>query len=175
MRSRRLENIFLSNPFIPDIKILFGKEYAVALESRSIIEEMTGYRISDDEAGFIALHFLNAEYGTDIRDAVKFPNLVKKILEIVEEKLQIELDETSLHYERFVTHIKFLLQRVYRKELLPDEESELAELMQKKYQKEYDCSKMVAAYIEEETKCSLSGEEIMYLAIHIRRVTTAEE
>ena len=59
--------------------------------------------------------------------------------------------------------------------LLPDEESELAELMQKKYQKEYDCSKMVAAYIEEETKCSLSGEEIMYLAIHIRRVTTAEE
>lgn len=47
--------------------------------------------------------------------------------------------------------------------------------MQKKYQKEYDCSKMVAAYIEEETKCSLSGEEIMYLAIHIRRVTTAEE
>ena len=98
-----------------------------------------------------------------------------QILEIVEEKLQIELDETSLHYERFVTHIKFLLQRVYRKELLPDEESELAELMQKKYQKEYDCSKMVAAYIEEETKCSLSGEEIMYLAIHIRRVTTAEE
>ena len=67
-----------------------------------------------------------------IFDAVKFPNLVKKILEIVEEKLQIELDETSLHYERFVTHIKFLLQRVYRKELLPDEESELAELMQKK-------------------------------------------
>ena len=106
---------------------------------------------------------------------MKFPNLVKKILEIVEEKLQIELDETSLHYERFVTHIKFLLQRVYRKELLPDEESELAELMQKKYQKEYDCSKMVAAYIEEETKCSLSGEEIMYLAIHIRRGTTAEE
>ena len=99
----------------------------------------------------------------------------KKILEIVEEKLQIELDETSLHYERFVTHIKFCFSGVYRKELLPDEESELAELMQKKYQKEYDCSKMVAAYIEEETKCSLSGEEIMYLAIHIRRVTTAEE
>ena len=139
------------------------------------LEEKLRIRLPEDEAGFIALHFLNAEYGTDIRDAVKFPNLVKKILEIVEEKLQIELDETSLHYERFVTHIKFLLQRVYRKELLPDEESELAELMQKKYQKEYDCSKMVAAYIEEETKCSLSGEEIMYLAIHIRRVTTAEE
>lgn len=99
------------------------------------IEEKLRIRLPEDEAGFIALHFLNAEYGTDIRDAVKFPNLVKKILEIVEEKLQIELDETSLHYERFVTHIKFLLQRVYRKELLPDEESELAELMQKNIRK----------------------------------------
>ena len=37
-------------------------------------------------------------------------------------------------------------------------------------------ARMVACiYVEEETKCSLSGEEIMYLAIHIRRVTTAEE
>ena len=29
--------------------------------------------------------------------------------------------------------------------------------------------------IEKETEGSLSGEEIMYLAIHIRRVTAAEE
>ena len=31
---REQEKIFLSNPFVPDIKILFGKEYAVALKSR---------------------------------------------------------------------------------------------------------------------------------------------
>ena len=169
------EKMMFTNPLLNEIKTFYKEEYLIGEYAVALIERRIGITLPVDEAGFIALHFLNAEYGTDIRDAVKFPNLVKKILEIVEEKLQIELDETSLHYERFVTHIKFLLQRVYRKELLPDEESELAELMQKKYQKEYDCSKMVAAYIEEETKCSLSGEEIMYLAIHIRRVTTAEE
>ena len=37
--AKRKEKIFLANPFIPDIKILFGKEYAVALKSREIIEE----------------------------------------------------------------------------------------------------------------------------------------
>ena len=163
------------NALLWEIKRFYPQEFQLGIYALELIQDRLDILLPEDEAGFIALHFVNAEYGTDIRDAVKFPNLVKKILEIVEEKLQIELDETSLHYERFVTHIKFLLQRVYRKELLPDEESELAELMQKKYQKEYDCSKMVAAYIEEETKCSLSGEEIMYLAIHIRRVTTAEE
>ena len=173
--TRYQQGIKPQNALLWEIKRFYSREYELGMYAVKTIEEKLRIRLPEDEAGFIALHFLNAEYGTDIRDAVKFPNLVKKILEIVEEKLQIELDETSLHYERFVTHIKFLLQRVYRKELLPDEESELAELMQKKYQKEYDCSKMVAAYIEEETKCSLSGEEIMYLAIHIRRVTTAEE
>lgn len=173
--TRYQQGIKPQNALLWEIKRFYSREYELGMYAVKTIEEKLRIRLPEDEAGFIALHFLNAEYGTDIRDAVKFPNLVKKILEIVEEKLQIELDETSLHYERFVTHIKFLLQRVYRKELLPDEESELAELMQKKYQKEYDCSKMVAAFIEEETKCSLSGEEIMYLAIHIRRVTTAEE
>ena len=172
---RYRNGIALSNAILWEIRQFYRREYLVGEYALRLFAERLDIHFPEDEAGFIALHFLNAEYGTDIRDAVKFPNLVTKILEIVEEKLQIELDETSLHYERFVTHIKFLLQRVYRKELLPDEESELAELMQKKYQKEYDCSKMVAAYIEEETKCSLSGEEIMYLAIHIRRVTTAEE
>ena len=173
--SRCKKGIHLENALLWEIKRFYPQEFELGRYAVELVKKRLDVEMPEDEAGFIALHFVNAEYGTDIRDAVKFPNLVKKILEIVEEKLQIELDETSLHYERFVTHIKFLLQRVYRKELLPDEESELAELMQKKYQKEYDCSKMVAAYIEEETKCSLSGEEIMYLAIHIRRVTTAEE
>ena len=173
--TRYQQGIKPQNALLWEIKRFYSREYELGMYAVKTIDDKLRIRLPEVEAGFISIHFLIDFYGSVIRDAVKFPNLVKKILEIVEEKLQIELDETSLHYERFVTHIKFLLQRVYRKELLPDEESELAELMQKKYQKEYDCSKMVAAYIEEETKCSLSGEEIMYLAIHIRRVTTAEE
>ena len=90
----------------------------------------------EDEAGFIALHFVNAEYGTDIRDAVRFPNQVKEILGIVADELGIEMDEGSLHYERFLTHVKFLLQRIYRKELLEEEENEITEMMQRKYPRE---------------------------------------
>ena len=118
---------------------------------------------------------MNAEYGTDIQDAVRFPNQMRDILHIVEEDLGIVLDEKSLHYERFITHMKFLLQRIYRKELLPNEEEELAQMMQEKYPKEYACSRKIAEYIEKAANCRLSGEEVMYLAIHIRRVTMAEK
>ena len=37
------------------------------------------------------------------------------------------------------------------------------------------CSERIAEYIEKNAGCRLSGEEVMYLTIHIRRVTMAEE
>lgn len=84
------------------------------------------------------------------------------------------MDEGSLHYERFLTHVKFLLQRIYRKELLEEEENEITEMMQRKYPREYSCSRKVADYIEKTADCKLSGEEVLYLTLHIRRVAMAD-
>lgn len=163
------------NALLWEIKRFYQQEYQLGKYAVDMIWERLHIALPDDEAGFIALHFVNAEYGTDIRDALNFPNLMKDILDIVKSELGIEFDENSLHYERFITHVKFLLQRVYRKELLPNEEAELADMMKVKYPKEYICSKKVAEYIEDATKAKISGEEIMFLSIHIRRVTMAEE
>lgn len=168
-------NIRLENALLWEIKRFYPQEYRLGQYAVELIEKRLGVALPEDEAGFIALHFVNAEYGTDIRDALNFPNLMQAILQIVKEELQIEFDEDSLHYERFVTHVKFLLQRIYRKELLPDEEEELAAMVQRKYKKEYFCSKKIAEYIEKETGSKISGEEMMYLAIHIRRITVAED
>lgn len=172
---RYQKGINLENALLWEIKRFYPQEYGLGKYAIDLIRKRLNVNLPEDEAGFIALHFVNAEYGTDIRDAVHFPNQMKDILDIVTKELGIRLDEGSLHYERFITHVKFLLQRVYRKELLPDEESELAEMMKKKYPKEYSCSEKIADYIEESAGCRLSAEEIMYLSIHIRRIAMAEE
>lgn len=172
----RYENgINLQNALLWEIKKFYPREFNLGKIALKLIRERMHVDLPEDEAGFIALHFVNAECGTDIRDAFRFPNQLKDILEITSTELGIVLDERTLHYERFVTHLKFLLQRVYRKELLPNEENELAELMRTKYPKEYTCSRKVAEYIKASTGCKLSGEEVMYLAIHIRRVIMAED
>ena len=172
---RYQKGINLENALLWEIKRFYPQEYGLGRYAIDLIRERLHVSLPEDEAGVIALHFVNAEYGTDIRDALHFPNQMKDILDIVTRELGIRLDEGSLHYERFITHVKFLLQRVYRKELLPDEESELAEMMKKKYPKEYACSEKIADYIEEAAGCRLSAEEIMYLSIHIRRIAMAEE
>lgn len=170
---RLAQGIKPENALLWEIKRFYPQEYELGKFAVDMIWERLHMILPEDEAGFIALHFVNAEYGTDIREASNFPNLMKGILDIVKGELGIEFDENSLHFERFVTHVKFLLQRVYRKELLPNEESELANMMMNKYSGEYACSTKVAQYIEKKTGSKISGEEIMYLSIHIRRVTMA--
>ena len=113
------KGINLENALLWEIRRFYPQEYELGEYAVKLIGERLGIFLPEDEAGFIALHFVNAEYGTDIQDAVRFPNQMRDILDIVEEDLGIVLDEKSLHYERFITHMKFLLQRIYRKELLP--------------------------------------------------------
>lgn len=173
--NRYKKGINLKNALLWEIKRFYSQEYELGRYAVNLIRERLDVELPEDEAGFIALHFVNAEYGTEISNAANFPNQVKKMLEIVTEDLGLEMDENSLHYERFVTHLKFLLQRVYRKELLQDEDIEMAEMIRRKYPKEFSCSKKVADYIEKEIGCKLSEEEKMYLAIHIRRVSITEE
>ena len=160
------------NALLWEIKRFYPQEFQLGIYALELIQDRLDILLPEDEAGFIALHFVNAEYGTDIRDAVKFPDQMQAIVDIVERDLGMLLDESSLHYERFMTHIKFLIQRIYRKELLSSEDRELSLLMQRKYPREYQCSLKVAEYIMQATGSRLSEEEIMYLSVHIRRVTT---
>lgn len=162
------------NALLWEIKRFYPQEFQLGIYALELIQDRLDILLPEDEAGFIALHFVNAEYGTDIRDAVKFPDQMQAIVDIVERELGILLDESSLHYERFMTHIKFLIQRIYRKELLSSEDRELSLLMQRKYPREYQCSLKVAEYIMQATGSRLSEEEIMYLSVHIRRVSTID-
>lgn len=171
---RQSQGIQLKNALLWEIKKFYHQEYLMGKYAIDLLNEKLGTEFSEDEAGFIALHFVNAEYNTTINDTFAMTNMIQEILELVKQELGIEFDEESLHYERFVTHLKFLVQRLYRHELLKDEEIEFARMMENKYPEEYECSKHVAAYIEKEYGSKIAGEEIMFLAIHIKRVRMTE-
>ena len=167
--ARHKQGIPLENAILWEIRRFYKPEFRVGEYALKVIKEKLNTVFTEDEAGFIALHFVNAEYGTNIRDAAIFPQMLTAILNIVKQEMQVEFDEDSLHYERFVTHIKFLIQRVYKKEVLKDEEIEMALMFRRKYPREYACSRKIAAYIESVTDIRISEEERMYLLIHIRR------
>ena len=170
---RQSQGIQLKNALLWETKKFYHQEYLMGKYAVDLLNEKLGTEFTEDEAGFIALHFVNAEYNTTINDTFEMTNMIQKILELVRLEMGIEFDEESLHYERFITHLKFLVQRLYRHELLKDEEIEFARMMENKYPKEYECSKHIAEYIEKEYGSEIASEEIMFLAIHIKRVCMA--
>ena len=80
------------------LRFYLEKEYAVALESRSIIEEMTGYRISDDEAGFIALHIHSGLSDEAVSETLKATQLIDESMQIIEEQFGKEMQKEALNY-----------------------------------------------------------------------------
>ena len=183
---RQAQGIQLKNALLWEIKKFYHQEYLMGKYAINLLNEKLGTKFSEDEAGFIALHFVNAEYDTTINDTFAMTNMIQGILELVKQEMGIEFDEESLHYERFVTHLKFLAQRLYRHELLKDEEIEFAKLMENikglreisngnlqykiPLERLWGDDKHIAEYIEKEYGGQISGEEIMFLAIHIKRV-----
>lgn len=168
---RYRRGIPLHNAILWEVKRFYHQEFLIGEYAVSLINERLGLKFGEDEAGFIALHFVNAEYDTNLKDAIHITKLIQRALSIVKEEFQMELDENSLHYERFVTHIKFLAQRIFRKELLLDDDREFQKMMLLKYPEESACGQKIADVIEELYGTRISSEEIMYLAVHIRRVT----
>ena len=77
------------------------------------------------------------------------------------------------YFERFITHLKFLTQRIVKKELLNNKDKEFKEMIEKLYTKEYECAKLIGAYIKEHFSHNITEEELTYLTVHIRRVILA--
>ena len=119
--TRHKKDIELKNHLMWEIRKYYKKEFQVALQALDIVEEEIGVRLPEDEAASIALHFVNSQLsGKSVMTAVKVTELVNNILKIVKYHFKIELDETSINYERFLTHIRFFALRLLQNERLQD-------------------------------------------------------
>lgn len=156
------------NPLIWEIKKFYPKEFQVGLKALEFIEEEFGKKLSEDEAGNIALHLINAQVNSSYNKVGNIAEHTKKIqdiLSIVMYTYGIVLDEKSISYERFVTHLRFFFQRPHKKDI--EEEDYLLRKVKIKYKKAYECMLKIEKYLDTE----LSDEEKLYLTVHIQRVT----
>lgn len=164
------EKMMFTNPLLNEIKTFYKEEYLVGEYAVALIERRIGIKLPVDEAGFIALHIVNAEYNTVMRDTIDITNLIQNVVKIVKEYFSMDLDETSLNYQRFVTHLRFLAQRIIGGEMLNSENPEFNQLISQMYPEEYACSLKLKDYIQVTYHHDVTEEETAYLAVHIKRI-----
>ncbi|MGL4875540.1 MAG: BglG family transcription antiterminator LicT [Clostridium sp.] len=167
--TRANEGIRIDNPILWEIKSLYKKEFEIGLKGIELIEEHTGTRLCEDEAGFIALHIINSALNEDMSNTMNITIMTNKILNIVKREYNIEFDEDSLDYMRFITHLKFFAQRIFKRTEVKDEDKEFYEMVVKKYAEERKCIDKIEVYIEKQFNYKISKQEIIYLIMHIRK------
>lgn len=166
---RYREGISLENVLLLDIKRLYQREYAWGEEMLVRVEETFGVNLPSDEAGFIALHFVNAEGDQRGNDSYKIAAIVSDIQQTVKNYYSDRVfDENSLYYQRFLTHLKYFAQRYLHQELQSDRDDSLFQMVSSQYREAFGCVKMIFLMMEERYGYQLSKEEMMYLTIHIQ-------
>ena len=164
------EGIFRPNVLIWEIRKFYPKEYNIGLKVLDFIEDELECRLPDDEAGNIALHLITAQVNNKynkVEDLYDITKKIQDILNIVKYTYSIELDDNSLNYERFVTHLRFFFKRLKDRKLMEDKDDFLLNQVKNKYKNAYNCMLKIEKYLN----VDLTDEEKLYLTLHVQRVT----
>lgn len=165
------EGIILKNPLLWDIKSFYKDEYCIGLKANQVVKEETGVEFLEDEAAFIAMHFVNAQLGEQMNDVYYITYVMQEICSIVKTHFNMDFDEEALDYYRFITHLKFFAQRIKNNVHYDDENEDLLQVMRYKYKKAFICAKKIDKFVNQKYQYSLSGEDLLYMTVHIARIT----
>ena len=169
--ARYREGIALKNMMKIDIRKFYPKEYQVGMHAIEWIKEQTGEDLGDDEAAFIAMHIVSAELNAqNIIDVNQITELINTVLQIVRIHFKIDLNEESISYERFLTHLKFFAARVFDHMEYEDTMQEIYKVMVEQNKNAFSGVKKIAEYIKKQYNYKLTIDEQLYLLIHIKRI-----
>ena len=154
--SRAEKNLEIKNAMLWDIKRLHKVEFEIGIHALKIIEENLNFELPEDEAASI-----------EIVDMIK---LIEEILKVVKYHFNIEFDEESINYYRFITHLKFFTQRLSSGRYYEDNDNDLFDMIKLKYPNSYECVKRIEGFIKQKYCTQLTKEEMLYLIIHTARV-----
>lgn len=168
---RQKQGIAFQNALLWEIEKYYEAEFKIGCKAVEIIKERLGVELTKDEAGFFALHIVNAEMDIgNISQVMEMPGIIKDIMNIVKYTFGIEIDEDTLSYERFITHLKFFVQRTVTNKCYPVEDEELIKTFKNRFPQEYACAVRIKDYMKKKSEYETGEEELMYLTIHISRI-----
>lgn len=137
---RYKEGSVLKNALLWDIKQFYPDEFKVALQALDIVNQECETALPEDEAGFIALHFVNAQM-SEVDDNMSIVHFMTRFIQdvtgIIRDSCQIEYNADSLEYYRFINHLKFLAQRLYLQKAYMDDDNTLLDIVKKQYRKAF--------------------------------------
>lgn len=172
---RHAQGLDIKNVLLWEIKKLYPEEFSVGLEALKIITQRLTVTLSEDEAGFIALHLVNAQLNDNMHNTMQITRVMQEIMNIIKCHFTLNYHVDALSYHRFVTHLKFFAQRLLGKNSVNSDDDSLYLVVKETYPASFICANKVGNYITQHYQHRLTNEEMLFLTIHIERVRSESQ
>lgn len=173
---RQKNGILVQNRVFWEIKTYYPAEFEVGLFALQLIQEELDVILPNEEAANIAFHIINAQTADgNKKDGMNNANLISGVISIVRYSIGQNIDTESVHYQRFITHLKFFSERYFSDSLLIEKNDLLFEQIAVSYPKATEIAFMVKDYLTSVYDKNIPKEEVTYLTVHINRLLNAQE
>lgn len=168
-RCRR--QIVLPNRLLWEVQRFYPKEFATGEQIRALLNERLDIELPPEEAGNIAFHLVNAQTeNPDMDRTMQAMRMLKDMYGIIQMSFGRTIDEHSLHYSRFLTHMQFFIERVLDGKMLSSADIHVLEPVLEQNPQAYACAKRIASYMQRNLQVEIPREELIYLTIHMTRI-----
>lgn len=168
---RSREGVSLQNPLAWEVRKFYPREYEIGKQALRLIAKDLEVQLEDDEAASVALHFVNAQKDAGLHEKDRqMTQIVVGVSDIVRLHFGYDLDEDSFSYNRFMTHLQYLAQRIVSGVSGGKNDAFLYEQVKINYPESFICTQKIVAYIKISYAFELSLDEQVFLTIHIQRL-----
>lgn len=161
----------LPNLMLDEIKMIYRDEFEVATWAIQMIEEKLNVKLSEDEAGYIALHVVNANTSLDAGINSKVLRFTRGLMDLIRTSLNVELKSDDYNTSRLLTHLKFLAIRIFNEETqVIDVMDEMYEILINRDPRLRTCLEQIEIFTKQEFGYSLQRNEETYLMVHLSKI-----
>lgn len=174
---RSKEKIAMKSPIEWEVKHFYPQEMKIGEQAVELINRIKGVKLPESEQIFIALHFVHYQIDSSatMPEMMTYLETIRDITQMIKFEFQMEIDEDSVYFQRFLHHLKcYLLIRKGEEEKRFIRQP-LARLIKEDYQREFKCARKIDCYLTEKYGVAPSSDEQVYLTLHLARLIQTTE
>ena len=173
---RNRANMNFKNPFLYDIQYFYEKEMDIGNLALKMIRRYLKVNLPEEEAGNIALHFINAEALNEKDKEFNFSDtIIEEVTHLIEKELDIRIKREDFNYSRFVSHLQYLIKRKDTAGNASSDNIKLCMEMKQEFPQIYQCVLKIRDYMAKKLEWELNEEEQLYLILHVNRLYARED
>lgn len=168
---RYRKGMLVTNSLAWEIQSLYPLEYEIACEGVCEINEKLKIELPQEEAVSIVFHLVNAQMTNNSRyDTGRYIKLIGDIINIIKNCAKQDFNKESIHYIRFISHIRHFAERFFWDEMIQEKEESIYIINEIGYKREQEIVQTISKYLYNRYGKLLPKDEEFFLMVYINLV-----